>query len=457
MIKKFIIPSFLILGSCSKKEKLTSFEWHKNSGSLAPIISNEDTFKLQTEVIAGADKIVLSRQKYGPAEIDGTFLKKVYSSDHALEFVSATSVGHLENNNVFPFTVDDVNAEFARKDLVLTLLTKKYAAIQNYKFTQPKLIISSEGRDYNLLWETSYIDKKSLCWNLRFTPDLKIKSLSKAGSQFQEVTTFVYPMGPKKSPLQEVVLKNLSSDGSLRSPRLIVTTSSSNKISSSSDFKFSPPDERFDQMQVFYFLDQALNWFELNLKVRLPQLIETEVHFGLPEKTNAAFYYQGKIRLGTGDDQVFSKIPLDPSIVTHESVHALIEAVALLPNQGEGGSLNEGFADFFTALILDNPNMGEVSYLKGPFRRTLANKSKSAEKNGGLYHDSLIVSGTLWELKEQLGTSKASSVGIKVLSLLTPQSGFTDFGQKIQIATKSSLSSKEQQIASSILKERGWL
>ncbi|MCX7977941.1 MAG: hypothetical protein N2578_02955, partial [Bdellovibrionaceae bacterium] len=187
------------------------------------------------------------------------------------------------------------------------------------------------------------------------------------------------------------------------------------------------------------------------------QPLDVQVHVGTPEKTNTAFYYQNKIRLGSGDDVTYSKIPQDPSIVTHETAHALIDALARLPFEGEGGSLNEAFADFFTAVMLKNPNMGEVSYLKGPFRRTLNNSKTVSQKNGGLYHDSGIVSGTLWDFYNTLGEKKSLDIAVRTLSRLTPRSDFDDFRNKLKDVCSSLLNAEDLESANKILSVRGWL
>jgi len=55
----------------------------------------------------------------------------------------------------------------------------------------------------------------------------------------------------------------------------------------------------------------------------------------------------------------------DPSVVFHEVAHAYVDELAGLPSQGEGGALNEGFADFFAAAIADNPAIGPLRDLYG--------------------------------------------------------------------------------------------
>lgn len=178
---------------------------------------------------------------------------------------------------------------------------------------------------------------------------------------------------------------------------------------------------------------------------------------GAPDKTNAAFYYQNKIRLGKGDERTYSNIPQDPSIVIHESVHAVIDAIAGLPFEGEGGSLNEGFADFFTALQINSPHMGGVAYLKGPYRRSIENSLSVAERTGALYHDSGIISGTLWELRKVLGVSQARELASLTLNRMHYYSGFDEFGEELKKVVRSYLKNEEEIIkATRVLEKRGF-
>lgn len=78
-----------------------------------------------------------------------------------------------------------------------------------------------------------------------------------------------------------------------------------------------------------------------SLQIEIPSQIEAVVHVGFPDKINSAFYFRNKIRLGGGDDVTYSNLMHDPSIVYHESFHAMIDHLAHLPFEGEGASLKK--------------------------------------------------------------------------------------------------------------------
>ena len=191
--------------------------------------------------------------------------------------------------------------------------------------------------------------------------------------------------------------------------------------------------------------------------VVLPFQVNVVTHVGFPNKTNAAYYYHGEVRLGEGDDQVFSRILYDQSIVTHEFGHAIIDSLAGLPFEGEGGSINEGFADFLACSHLGSPYLGEVAYKKGPYKRTVDNTLKLSESNGGLYHDSGIVSGTLWEIRAAVGNDSGVTFAHKVLVKLTPSSTLKDLGPKFTEAATATFQGEALTKANDVLKKRGWL
>jgi hypothetical protein len=147
----------------------------------------------------------------------------------------------------------------------------------------------------------------------------------------------------------------------------------------------------------------------------------------------------------------------DPSVVYHESFHALVDGLAHLPFENEGGSMNEGFADFFTCVALNRPYLGEASYVKAPYKRSLTTLVRLDEKTGGLYHDSAIVSGLFWEIKEKLNTEKSLLLATDTLSMLNPYSLFADFNKSLLGVMQKNLNTDDRQTVSLILKNRGFI
>ncbi|MGE0171051.1 hypothetical protein [Nocardioides sp.] len=294
-----------------------------------------------------------------------------------------------------------------------------------------------------------------VAWNSKGT----LVHLRPAGSHFawEQSRVFLYPKGPKLSELQSYEIAVSSSPGFLRTPNLLVLSDAGYKINDLEHLaRIRPEDETFDMVQAYFFANRALAWTEENLSFTSGNLkIRTQV--GYPRKTNASFYFNREVRLGSGDGEVFTHIAWDPSIVIHEIMHAVIESLTGLPFQGEGGSLQEGLADTLTALQLDSPNMGEAAYKKGPYQRTLENEMNFPDRTGGLYHDSLILSGMLWSLKTEVAAESAQDLTIYLLSRLTPDSGFEDTQRHVQTWLEQCSEGERCDRIGSVLSRRGWL
>lgn len=419
---KFILfaVASLLLWSCSKpNEVITEWRGEGHKPQLATVGFND----IQ-EIKIGNTTLKLGTQSFAGAQIVSSYLKEI-SGDSDLKLAASSAWSGLESS------LKKEVLRLQQKDMqVIPALQQQAGRFKDYKYFQsPKVELIKIEQTLRPVFSVLYLNKASELFHVRVSEDFKIISETQEGSHFSnEGLALVFPDGPKKSQLQEVLLKNLNPDASLSNSNVKVTSESTQTVvNENGQFNYSPPDEKFDQVQVFFYLNRALDWFTQELGVKTKPIINAVVHIGYPEKTNAAFYYNGQMRFGAGDEVAYSKIPLDPSIVMHEAAHSLIDIIAHLPFQAEGGSINEGFADYFTAVQLKNPQMAEVSFKKGPFKRTIKIATKLSEKNGGLYHDSAIVSGALWSLYEKVGQKQANKIALETLMLLTPASDLAQF------------------------------
>jgi hypothetical protein len=268
----------------------------------------------------------------------------------------------------------------------------------------------------------------------------------------------VFTGRPDVTEISEQFLPDLMGTGYLKSDRVnLVSALPKTAFSDEHIFRFDPQDERFDDVQAYYFADQAILWFQNQLQQKLPQALEVMVHVGAPRRTNTAFYYDYRVRLGSGDGVTYQHIPRDPSIVSHEVAHAFIQQMSGLPFNGEGGSLNEAFADYFAAEIIGQPEMAAFSYKPGPYRRNLNNQLKFSDLNGSLYGDSLLFSGTLWELRTQLGSSKVLPLATLTLMHLGPYGRLSDFAPILLRVGEAHLSEEDLATVRIVLDGRGLL
>jgi Zn-dependent metalloprotease len=268
----------------------------------------------------------------------------------------------------------------------------------------------------------------------------------------------VYPDGPKAGGVQEETLRDLNGDGTMTGRLLHVMSALDLKVwSPELTFIFPQSDQRFDLGQAYFTIDRGYHWLKEHLGIELDHPIDVRLHVGNNGVSNAAFYHENTIYLGTGDGETYKDLILDPSVLIHESIHAVIDAYASLPSEGEGGGYNEGFADLFTALILDNPKMGEASYLKGPFRRTLENQLKAySDFTPGVYQNGSILGGTFWDMKAILGNELTAKLAFRTLVRLGKGAKFDDFPSALADAGKGLITDDQARQVADIARARGW-
>jgi Zn-dependent metalloprotease len=131
----------------------------------------------------------------------------------------------------------------------------------------------------------------------------------------------------------------------------------------------------------------------------------------------------------------------------------LIEKIAHLPFQGEGGSINEGYADFFASFCRENPLLGENSYKTAPYKRSVETSVKFSEANGGLYHDSAIVSGVFWKLRSVISEDKIINLAMKTLNRLGPDADLNLFKLNLSEQAAGLFTGEELDSVNKVLKE----
>lgn len=442
-LKFLFLGIWVLLTACSDRLVLQSSRWSREG----PAPTRPRGLDAEAPpLLAGSRKLIFQTQVIDGVEIEDSYYKEIQDSEP--EFIAYNWAQEFPSSLKAKILLMKRNSP-----RILAAFLKENPSMSSKDFHPvPQLVIQKGEPRWKLTMQT----KEGRLLGIYLDSSLKIQKSQYLGSSLESAAATLFPEGPILSQLQKVWITNLSDSRNLVSPKIRVMTQS-NQVAVAEDAQFIFPieDHRFGQVQVFFYISKALEWSEKNLKFTLPFVLEAETSVGFPDKTNAAFYYQRRIRFGDGDDVTFSHIPLDPSIVFHESFHSIIDSVARLPFEGEGGSLNEGFADFFTAALTNNPNLGDASYKKAPYKRTVKNSIVFYEKNGGLYHDSGIVSGLLWSLRDALGFEEGTQLAWLTLLRLTPGSNFASFHQELLEEIKK-LSIDQQGKARAVLRKRGW-
>ncbi len=412
----------------------------------------------QKELLQTSDEnIQKDMQTIGVAKVDGTWMQTIFAKDGSVSYAAGAVFEDLPGD----YWLARVKKMQAMQPSIISRAEKydpDYAKSLRKLEPEIRLRKNSEG-GFQAYWKIEYLSP--------FQDEIRFLHLGEEGELLAkgevknpgaDGKALVFPEGPRFSSITEVPLKTLNGDGTLTSRIFRITSALDLDVKSPNVLFFFPEnDRRFDLSQVYYTVERAFNWMEAHLGAQLKAPIEVKLHVGKDGVSNAAFYHQNVIYLGTGDGVLYREIPRDPSIVMHESIHAMVDSYAGLPPEGEGGALNEGFADFFAALILNNPRMGESSYLKAPYRRTLEHQKKAYVDFGpGVYQNGSIVAATLWDLRAVLSDEVLGKLAFRTLVRLGSGGGFADFAPAVMHASHGILSEAEQTSIAEKLVQRGW-
>lgn len=447
-MKYFLVLLAMVSISCQKKYRNTSVVWTPQQGE-APVVRED----LKNSVIAVKTKTeTVERfvQKIGEAEVEDSFLQIVKNKKNESVFLKMTYSDHQKS-----FLLKEIQKLVQNKQTFLHNLKARVTEISTASHLSPiKVIFSNAADKPQLFYQLDSISKDgAAAYRWKVSTNYKILDKTQASSYF-DGHGMVYPNGPHWSQIEDVILPNLVGDGTLTSSHLVVKTQSDLvAISPQQVFDFKPDDPRFDQVQVFHFAEKTIQLFKSRLGVELPFKVEFKTHIGAPELKTVMFYHDRSIRLGQGDGVNYKNILKDPTIVMHEMSHAFVDALSGLPQ----GSVNEAFADFFTTSFLNHPHLGEVSYQKGTYVRTLENQLTAKEKKNTVYGDSQILSGTLWEIRKLVGAEKAEQYALQTLIRLGPNGTFDDFGPTLWSVVESNGRENDKTKIQKVLEQRQFL
>lgn len=143
--------------------------------------------------------------------------------------------------------------------------------------------------------------------------------------------------------------------------------------SDASIFNYFPEDEDlFDQVQTYYSLERAKNFFDEYFSDLDMAPIEVYTHSLLDN--NAMFlpgddYDPDTIYIGSNDGVSMTNLNRDSDVVIHEYSHYIVYQF-LQATYGESLILHEGTADFFAYVINDNPYLAESILPGSSYLRT---------------------------------------------------------------------------------------
>jgi hypothetical protein len=452
-------------GSPGVDAGLTNFRWVRPLTGLLPFDApvRDLWFVTPSRLLAttlsrgaeGRQRVWAGPQRVRGVRVRGTWVERVWDASGNLAF---------QTGAVATWPVDDLAARVPalaiRERAYLEMFRRRYPewADPTRWVTAPHFeIVLPPGQPARFEWVIeTFAPDETRVRRWAFDEDERLIVSQPVGFAFAEGRAVAYPKGPKESLLQEVPLENLDGSGTLSSARLQARSAAGIEVSSDRhEFLYGAQDPRFDQVQAYVYADEFLSWAGRRLGVDPSGPLEVKVQVG--ERSNAAFYYGHRVRIGDGDGARYREMARDPSIVMHEVAHFLIDGTAHLPSEGEGGGLNEGFADYLATTYLGNPRVGEVASVSEPFTRTLENPLTTAEGFGGdLYAAARVVGGTLWDVRTRLGAEIADLLALRTLLQLGPSARYVDFPRAVHAAAKNWLPPDQMRQVRDALSARGW-
>jgi len=150
-------------------------------------------------------------------------------------------------------------------------------------------------------------------------------------------------------------------------------------------------------------------------------------------------YYRpstGDIYFGAGDPaHGIQNLSLDNDVIFHEYGHAIVHHIQamLISRTWQWDAMHEGFADYWAAIMNDDPLMGEGVFSNPSYWRNLVNSLRYPDDF--IYqphHDGQIISGALWDLRENLGGTFTDGLFFEALFGIPMY--FSDYLDQILIA-----------------------
>ena len=225
-------------------------------------------------------------------------------------------------------------------------------------------------------------------------------------------------------------------------------TAPNDAYSSTATFNYAPSDTRFDEVNLYYHVDMYAAYLPSINFAGLGRTIEATAHWGV-NLPDAIYDLNGTRDLffGDGDGVVFGNYAKEDEVIYHEFNHAVLHHLGTLYDQTEARALHEGTADYLAASYTNNSRIGQwvtlctstgdlrrVDNSKSTFRYSNLNNLQYAacsswpggylNPQGSAHANGMIWSGSLWDLRTQIGKTKTDKLVIKAFFALGPHPTF---------------------------------
>jgi hypothetical protein len=206
----------------------------------------------------------------------------------------------------------------------------------------------------------------------------------------------------------------------------------------------------FSETSAYYHLDKITTWFEEELGFVYecgspPQRLPVDVYTNMDE-TNGYFMAVWRdttercadIVLGGALTPPGRDFAYDGEVIYHEYTHGVIIDtmgwsasidVDQLGHDYSPDGISEGTADYYALTVTDNPVLGEYALTAlGGTRRADNDRVCPDGIVGEGHYDGQLWSGTLWDIRTQIGAAKTDRLALSVLNTLPGAPSFHDAG-----------------------------
>jgi hypothetical protein len=209
----------------------------------------------------------------------------------------------------------------------------------------------------------------------------------------------------------------------------------------------------FSETSAYYHLDKITTWFEEELGFIYecgspPQRLPVDVYTNMDEENG---YFMAvwrdttercaEIALGGSLTSPGRDFAYDGEVIYHEYTHGVIMDTMVWSSNidvdqfGHDYSpdgLSEGTADYYALTVTDCPVLGEYALAGFGGTRTADNDRVCPDGIIGEGHnDGQLWSGTLWDIRDQIGAAKTDRLVLAVLAALPGAPSFSDAGSTL--------------------------
>ncbi len=246
----------------------------------------------------------------------------------------------------------------------------------------------------------------------------------------------VYAIDPMQSTTRtEMTLLELDAPGNLlRGPSIDVSQAAGARIDRPDrDFRADPTDVEFDEPQVYHHVWRATEYFRAITSAGLmaaAPFTPVRVLVNDPGSPNNAYYMPstGELRFGLFGSRSSAR---SASMVIHEFGNAITDAICPLGRSMVGDTqargLSEGFSDYFTASLLDDPRFGDYVADEPHGARNCGDALQFPPAFVGEEHvTGAVWASVLWAIRSAIGQAACDRLVVESLDFLDNTSTFED-------------------------------